>query len=220
MCQFLWCCPCLIFLTVFHYPHIIRVFVYNSFHTPDAHSTVCLPMTVTIQTMSNTTTSKVSNSHTHKILLLFLLFTFWQKLAWSGNQPNQNNIQNDRRSRQMIAGNRNYADPDKTFYFWCRSWSGSYPEFFTCWKIRFFSYIHSSASMLNFWCFLRGPCFLLSPICCPELKGQFHNKMHLSEPFWLYKSLPDCTFYNSPFLGCLTRFWSFRTVSLWKVALF
>jgi hypothetical protein len=65
--------------------------------------------------------------------------------------------------------------------------------------------------VLNFWCFLRGPCFLLSPICCPELKGQFHNKMHLFGPFWLYKS---------PFLGCLTHFWSFRTVSLWKVALF
>ena len=44
--------------------------------------------------------------------------------------------------------------------------------------------------------------------------------MHLFEPFWLYKSLPDGTFYNSPFLGCLTLFWSFRTVSLWKVALF
>ncbi len=73
--------------------------------------------------------------------------------------------------------------------------------------------------LLNFWCFLRGPCFLLSPICCPELKDQVHNKMHLFEPFWLYKSPPDGTFYNSPFFGCLTRFWSFRTV-LWKVTLF
>ncbi len=52
------------------------------------------------------------------------------------------------------------------------------------------------------------------------MKGQFHNKMHLFETFWLYKSLPDGTFYNSPFLGCLTRFWSFKTVSLWKVVLF
>jgi hypothetical protein len=33
--------------------------------------------------------------------------------------------------------------------------------------------------VLNFWCILRGPCFLPSPICCPELKGQFHNNMHL-----------------------------------------
>ncbi len=59
---------------------------------------------------------------------------------------------------------------------------------------------------VKFLMLLRGPCFLLSPICCPELKGQFHNEMHLFEPFWLYKSLPDGTFYNSPFLGCLTRF--------------
>jgi hypothetical protein len=35
--------------------------------------------------------------------------------------------------------------------FWCRSGSGSYPKFYTCWKIRqILTLIHGSASYINF----------------------------------------------------------------------